>query len=91
MSQFLQPKGYEDYKSMFEEQYVKPAQQSFERFTVPSLQQRFVDADAGSSSALNQALAQSATDLSTNLGTQFGQFMQGQQQKQLGAMGLYSP
>jgi hypothetical protein len=91
LSQFMQPKGYEDYKGMFEEQYVKPAQQAYERSVLPSIQQRFVDTDAGSSSALNQALAQSASDLSTSLGTQFGQFMQGQQQNQLQAMGQYNP
>lgn len=71
---------------MFEEQYIKPAEQAYERFTLPGIQQRFVDVDAGSSSALNQALAQSATDLSTALGTQFGQFMTGQQQQQQQAL-----
>jgi len=62
--------------------------QTYEQQTIPGIQQRFVDAGAGSSSALNQALGQSAADLSTMLGTQMGQFYQGQQQNQLGALGL---
>lgn len=86
LTQTLQPKGYEDYKGMFEEQYVKPAQQAYERQVVPGLQQRFVDVDAGASSAMNQALAQSAADLSTGLGSQFGQFMQNQQGQQQNAL-----
>ena len=47
--------------------------------------------NAGSSSALNNALAQSAADLSTSIGSQFGQFMQGQQQNQLGALSQFLP
>lgn len=55
---------------------------AYEQKFIPSLQQQFVDLNAGSSSALNQALAQSASDLSTALGSQFGQFMTGQQEQQ---------
>lgn len=86
LGQFLQPKGFEDYKQLFEEQYVQPAQQAFQRSVAPAIQQRFVDLDAGASSALNQALAQSASDISTGLGSQFGGFLQGQQQNQLQAL-----
>lgn len=62
--------------------------QALEQQILPAIQQRFTDVNAGSSSALNQALAQSATDLSTALGSQFGQFAQNQQQQQLSALGL---
>ena len=62
-----------------------------EQQIAPAIQQRFADAGAGSSSALNQALAQSAQDLSTAMGSQFGQFMQGQQQMGLQAAGIASP
>ena len=67
---------------------------SFEQQTLPAIQQRFVDANAGSSSALNQALGQSAVDLNTMLGGQMGQFAMGQQQLaqqgQLGALGTFN-
>jgi len=64
---------------------------AFEQQTMPAIQQRFADANAGSSSALNQALAQSAADLNTMLGSQFGQFAMGQQQlAQQGQLGALS-
>lgn len=59
---------------------------NYEQQVLPALQQRFVDANAGSSSALNQALAQSANDLTTGLGAQYGQFFQNQQANQLSAL-----
>ena len=61
--------------------------QTYEQQVLPAIQQRFIDVGAGSSSALNQALGQSAADLSTMLGTQMGQFYQGQQQNRLQALG----
>jgi len=88
---FLQPQGPEGYQDMFQQMYVDPAMQTFEQQVLPSIQQRFTDANAGSSSALNQALAQSASDLSTSLGSQFGQFMQGQQSNQLTALSQFLP
>ena len=89
MGQFLQPQSAEDYQDVFQKSYVDPAMMAMERQVIPGIQQRFTDANAGSSSALNQALAQSATDLSTSLGSQYGQFLQGQQQNQLNAMGMF--
>lgn len=79
-----------DFQDLFQQAYVDPAMLTFEQQVLPAIQERFVGANAGSSSALNQALAQSATDLSTMLGSQMGQFYQGQQQLgqqgQLGAL-----
>lgn len=60
----------------------------FEQQVLPAIQQRFGDANAGSSSALNQALGQSAADLSTMLGGQMGQFRQGEKINQLQALNL---
>jgi len=60
---------------------------NYEQNVLPSIQQSFGDANAGSSSALNQALASSAQDLSTSLGGQMGNFYQQYQQNQLGALG----
>ena len=85
--QGLDPEVMED---IFQTRYVDPAMKVFEQQLVPGLQQQFLDVGAGSSSALNQALAQGATDLSTMLGSQYGQFVQGQQQNALGGLGLLS-
>ena len=85
----MQPQSAEDYQDVFQKSYVDPAMMAMERQIIPGIQQRFVDAGAGSSSALNQALAQSATDLSTSLGSQYGQFLQGQQQNQLNALNMF--
>ncbi len=82
--QFLQPQNYED---MFQKSVIDPAMQAHQQQVIPGLQQRFVDVGAGSSSALNQALSQSATDLSTSLGSKYMDFFQGQQQNTLGALG----
>lgn len=85
-SQFLQPYDEDQFQGLFQKSFIDPAMQQYEQQIVPMLQQRFVDANAGSSSALNQALGQSASDLSTMLGSQMGQFYQGQQQNQLQAL-----
>jgi len=82
MMGFLQPGGFED---IFQQAVVDPAMMAYEQQALPAIQQRFVDANAGSSSALNQALAQSAADLSTMIGSQAGQFYQQQQANQLNA------
>jgi len=55
---------------MFQQSVVGPAMQTYEQQLLPALQQRFVDANANSSSALNQALAQSAGDMSKLLAGQ---------------------
>lgn len=85
--QFLQPQSVGDYQELFEQAYVNPAQRQLERKIIPTIQQSFVDQNAGSSSALNQALAEAASDVTTNLGSQFGNFFQQQQQNKLGALG----
>ncbi len=87
----LQPMGQEQMDEVFQKAYVDPAMQTFEQQMIPAIQQRFTDANAGSSSALNQALAQSAGDLSTALGSQYGQFFQNQQQQQLQAINQFLP
>jgi len=76
----LQPGGQQGYQDLFQQSFIDPAMRTYEQQVLPAIQQRFVDANAGSSSALNQALGQSAADLSTMLGSQMGQFQQQQQQ-----------
>jgi len=81
----------EDYQQLFQQSYIDPAMQALNKQILPGIQQQFVNANAGSSSALNQALAEAATDVTTNLGSLFGNFygqqQQLQQQGQLGALG----
>ena len=60
--------------------------QQYNQKIVPGIQQRFVDANAGSSSALNQALGQSAADLGTMLGGQYMNFFNQQQANTLSAL-----
>jgi len=85
-SQFLQPYSPEQYEDVFQKAVVDPTMMQYEQQVLPSIQQRFVDANAGSSSALNQALAQSATDLSTVLGSQYLDFYKQNQANQLAAL-----
>lgn len=60
--------------------------QTYNQQIIPGIQQHFVDANASSSSALNQALTQSATDLGTMLGSQQLDFFKQQQANQLSAL-----
>lgn len=83
----MQPQSQEDLQSAFQKGVVDPSLQQYNQQVVPGIQQRFVDANASSSSALNQALASSAENLQTSLGGQYLNFMQGQQQNQLNALG----
>lgn len=86
-NQFLSPSSLGDYQDLFQQAYINPAVTALQRNIIPEIQQSFVNADAGSSSALNQALSQAATDVATNLGGQFGNFFQQQQANKLGALG----
>jgi hypothetical protein len=88
---FLGPQSQEDMQSLFQQSYVDPAMMAYERNVLPAIQERFGNMNASSSSALNQALAQSASDLSTSLGSQFGQFSQNQNTQALQAMQLLQP
>lgn len=80
--------GFED---QFQKGVVDPAMKTYNQQILPGIQERFVDQNAGSSSALNQALVSSAGDLSNILGGQRIQYQQGQQglrqQAQMGALG----
>lgn len=80
--------GFED---QFQQGVVDPAMKTYSQDILPAIEQRFTDANAGSSSALNQALSKSSEDLTSMLGGQRIQYQQGQQQLQqqgqLGALG----
>ncbi len=76
--------GYSE--DLYQTGVVNPALKQYENQILPSIQQRFVDANAGSSSALNQALSQSAGDLSNILAGQKINLQQSMSQQQLGAL-----
>jgi hypothetical protein len=82
----LRPYDPQQYNDVFQKAVVDPTMQVYNRQIVPGIQQRFVDANAGSSSALNQALGQSAADLSTSLGSQYLNFFNQQQSNTLNAL-----
>lgn len=79
--QLLQGYNPMQMQDFFQNSLVQPTLQTYNEQVLPSIQQRFGDANAGSSSALNQALARSATDVSNSLSGQLsGLLLQGQQQ-----------
>lgn len=91
LQQFLQPLSPEFSEQVFQKSFVDPAKQLFANQLQPQIMQQFGDANAMSSSALNQALAQAASDLSTSMGSQYGQFLQNQQTQQLQGLNLFQP
>lgn len=74
----------------FQKGVVDPMMQQYKQQVLPATQQRFVDANAGSSSALNQALATGANDLTTQMGSMYLPFMQNQQNTRLAAAQGYA-
>lgn len=81
----LQGTSPEEQEQLFQQSYVAPAMKQFQETLVPQLQQRFLGADTSESSALNQALASAASDLTQGLASQKAQFGQQQFQNQMAA------
>lgn len=86
--QLLQPYDPQQYQDIFQKSVVDPTMQVYQQQVLPGIQQRFIDANASSSSALNQALGQSAADLGTMLGGQYMNFFNNQQANRLNALGM---
>lgn len=84
--QFLQGPNTENLNGVFQKAYLDPAMQAFQGQIVPGIQQRFADVNASSSSALNRALADAASGLATQLGSQYGGLYQQAQTNQLNAL-----
>lgn len=82
-----QPMDPEQFQQMFQQSFVDPAQQMMQRQIIPGIKEQFMGMDESGSSALNQALSQSATDLSTALGSQMMNQYNIGQQRQMGALG----
>lgn len=57
---------------------VDPAMKNWEESVVPTLQEKFVSQNAGSSGAANRAIAGSASDLMTNLNSQLATALYGE-------------
>lgn len=74
----------------FKSGVVDPMMLQYSQQVLPAVQQRFADMNAGSSSALNQALAASANDLTTQMSANYIPFMQGQQATRLAAAQGYA-
>jgi hypothetical protein len=79
----LAPQGMEEAREAYQQSVVSPALQSLRRDIIPQIQESFSGANAGSSSALNLALARSAEDITQQLANQFGQYYAGEQQRQM--------
>lgn len=72
--------GSGSFEDQFQKGVVDPSLKTYNQDILPALEQRYADAGAGSSSALNQALMKSSEDLSSLLsGQRIG--YQGQQQQ----------
>lgn len=83
---FLKPYSHEDYDSFYQKSFIDPAQKALNEQIIPGIKENFLGLDESGSSALNRALAQSATDVSSMLGQgMLGQYNQ-QQANQLSAL-----
>lgn len=82
----MQPYNADKFGDLFQKSFVDPALQAYQRQIVPGLKESILGFDESGSSALNQALAQGASDISTGLGQQYMNFYNQQQQNKLGAL-----
>ncbi|CAB4166817.1 Intramolecular chaperone auto-processing domain containing protein [uncultured Caudovirales phage] len=70
----------------FQKGVVDPTMKTYNQQVLPGIEQRFTDANAGTSSALNQALVSSSEDLANVLGSQRINYQQMANQTSLGAL-----
>jgi len=86
-SDFLQPYNQQGFQNLFQTSFIDPAQQALQQQIIPGLKESFLGLDESGSGSLNRALAQSASDVSTGLGSQMMNFFNQQQHNKLGALG----
>lgn len=84
---FIKPSEKQMMKT-FDAGVVKPTLNLFNKQVVPGIQERFIGNNLGYSSAMNQALANAAADVSTQIGAQLPGFMQQQQANKLQALNM---
>lgn len=85
-SSLLTPPSAEETEAVFQRSVVEPTMRQYQRQVLPAIESQFGYLGAGSSSALNQALQQSAEDISSILGGQYGNIYQQQQQNLLAGL-----
>lgn len=73
----LKPYDNQEFMDFYKKSFIDPAQQNLQRNIIPTIKENFMGLDESGSGALNRALAQSATDLSSILGQgMMGQYNQ---------------
>lgn len=82
----LQQYNPESYNSFYQQSFVKPAQEMLQRQIIPQIKENFLGLDESASGALNRALAQSASDVSTQIGQGILNQYNVHNQNQLGAL-----
>lgn len=82
----LQQYSPESYNSFYHKSFVKPAQEMLQRQIIPQIKENFLGLDESASGALNRALAQSASDVSTQIGQGILNQYNVHSQNQLGAL-----
>ncbi len=71
-------------KEYWNKAFVNPAMRNFNQNIVPQIQERYAGQNAGSSGAMNRAIANAGVDLSTNLNAQLANLMYRGRESQLG-------
>lgn len=85
----MQPYDQNQFQDFYQKSFIDPAQQALQRQIIPGIKENFLGLDESGSSALNRALAQSATDVSTSLGSGIlGQYNQYQANRLSALSGL---
>jgi len=77
----------ETMRNTFQKSVADPSLRDFMQNFLPAIQQQFGDANASSSSALNNAFSDSSANLESDLARQFIQYQQGEKQLAQGALG----
>ena len=83
----MQPYDPEQFQDLFQKSFIDPATQALQRQIIPAIKENFLGLDESGSGSLNRALSQSATDLSTALGSQYMNFYNQNNANQLSALG----
>lgn len=87
LKQFIDPSEKQMMRE-FQTGVVDPTMQRFQQQVVPGIQERFAGEGLSSSSALNQALASAAGDVSTQMGSMLPGFMESQRGMKMQALGM---
>ena len=84
----INPETQGPQSEQFQKSVIDPALLYFNKEVSPAIKQQFLGGEEFDSSALNQALGQAATDLSTSMGSQYSNHLQQQKMNQLQGLNL---